>query len=64
MHIAIDKRSNMAQLFKASLANKLISGKNVNCSSKYSTEFTGIFAEKMWVAFAKPKLLAFFQQKY
>ena len=37
--------------------NKLVSGQNVNCSSKYNIKFTGIFAEKMWV-------LTFFQQKY
>ena len=27
--------------------NKLVSGQNVNCSSKYNILFTGIFAEKM-----------------
>ena len=27
--------------------NELVSGQNVNCSSKYNTRFTGIFAEKM-----------------
>ena len=26
---------------------------NKNCSSKYNIKFTGFFAEKMWVAFAK-----------
>ena len=29
-----------------SLINELVSGQNVNCSSKYSIKFTGIFAEK------------------
>ena len=27
--------------------NELVSGQNVNCSSKYNIKFTGIFAEKM-----------------
>ena len=35
-----------AQLLKASLASRARSGLNVNCSSKYSMKFTGIFAEK------------------
>ena len=26
--------------------NELVYGQNVNCSSKYNTRFTGIFAEK------------------
>ena len=32
---------------KHCLLNELISGQNVNCSSKYNILFTGIFAEKM-----------------
>ena len=39
---------------KQCLLNELISGQNVNCFSKYF-KFTGIFAEKMWVAFANAK---------
>ena len=34
---------------KYCLFNVLVSGQNVNCSSKYSIRFTRIFAEKMWV---------------
>ena len=42
--------------------NELVSGQNVNCSSKSNIKFTGIFAEKMWVAFAwhfSAKILAY-----
>ena len=35
-----------------------------DCSSKYNILFTGIFAEKMWVALQMQKLLTFLQQKY
>ena len=31
--------------------NELVSGQNVNCSSKYNIYLSSIFAEKMWVAF-------------
>ena len=40
--------------------NELISGQNVNSSSKNNICFTVIFAEKMQMQ----KLLTFFQQKY
>ena len=43
---------------KHCLLKELVGGQNVNCSSKYNTKFTGIFAEKM------QKLFTFFQQKY
>ena len=51
----IHNESFWVQLYKASLA--LFSGQNVNCSSKYNIEFTGIFAEKIWVVFSA-KILA------
>ena len=39
--------------------NKLISSQNVKCSNKYNIKFTGIFPEKMWVAFANAKIFFF-----
>ena len=38
-------------------------GQNVNCSSQYNTKFTGIFAEKMRVAFAFAKATHIFSAK-
>ena len=32
---------------KYRLLNELVSGQNVNCSSKYNSKFTGGFAEKI-----------------
>ena len=44
--------------------NKLVSGRNVNCSSKYNILVTSIFAEKkMWVAFANAKATHIFPAK-
>ena len=43
--------------------NDLVSGQNINCSSKDNTKFTGIFAEKMWVAFANAKATLIFSAK-
>ena len=43
--------------------NELVSGQNINCSSKYSIKFTGIFDEKMWVALANAKATHIFSAK-
>ena len=43
--------------------NELVKYQNVNCSSKYSILFIGIFAVKMWVAFANAKATHIFSAK-
>ena len=50
-----------AQLFKALLAYQACL---VVKLSKYNILLTGIFAEKMWVAFANAKATHIFPQKY
>ena len=46
------------------MKKELVSGQNIDNSSKYNIQFTGIFAEKMWVGFANAEATQIFQQKY
>ena len=44
--------------------NELVSGQNVNCSSKYNIYFTGIYdAEKILVAFANALYIPYYMIK-